>query len=90
LDFGAPHVLLPRGLGPISHPMGNGRFERTALSFTLWKVQRLLDVYAAMTAAEQRAVRDWLRTLGGERLLEMKIPRLRRVGVQVGLEEKSA
>jgi glutathione S-transferase len=90
LDFGEPQRLLPRGLGMISHPMGNGRFERTALPFVVWKMQRLLDVYAAMTDDEQRAVRAWLKTLGGERLLDMKIPRLRRVGVLVGLEEKAA
>lgn len=77
--------LLPRGLGPIFHPMGNARFQRSALPFTLWKMQRLLDVYAAMTPVEQHAVRAWLKTLGGERLLDMKIPRLRREGVLVGL-----
>ena len=82
--------LLPRGLGPITHPMGNARFERSALPFTLWKMQRLLDVYAAMTQVEQRAVRMWLKTLGGERLLDMKIPRLHRVGVLVGLDEEKA
>lgn len=82
--------LLPRGLGPITHPMGDARFQRTALPFTLWKMQRVLDVYAAMTPAEQRAVRAWLKTLGGERLLDMKIPRLRRVGVLVGLDEERA
>lgn len=82
-----PHELLPRGLGPISHPMGNARFERVAITFTLWKMQRLLDVYAAMAPAEQSAVRAWLTTLGGQHLLDMKIPRLRRVGVQVALNE---
>jgi glutathione S-transferase len=82
--------LLPRGLGPITHPMGNGSFQRSALPFTLWKVQRLLDVYAAMTAAEQQAVRMWLKTLGGERLLDMKFPRLHRSGVLVGLDKEKA
>jgi glutathione S-transferase len=82
--------LLPRGLGMISHPMGNGHFQRTALPFVVWKIQRLLDVYAAMTPTEQSAVRSWLKTLGGERLLDMKIPRLRRVGVLVGLSEEKA
>jgi glutathione S-transferase len=83
-------ALLPRGLGMITHPMGNARFQRTALPFVAWKMQRLLDVHATMTPAEQRAVRTWLASLGGERLLDLKIPRLRRVGVLVGLEEKRA
>ncbi len=82
--------LIPRGLGPIPHPMGNARFERSALPFTLWKMQRLLDVHAAMAPVEQQAVRVWLKTLGGERLLDMKIPRLRRVGVLVGLDKEKA
>jgi hypothetical protein len=86
----APRALLPRGLGLITHPMGNGRFQRTALPFAIWKVQRLLDVHASMTPDEQQAVRTWLKSLGGERLLDMKIPRLRRVGVLVGPEEEKA
>jgi hypothetical protein len=81
-----PHdELLPRGLGPISHPMGNARFERSAITFTLWKMQRLLDVYDAMSPTDQSAVRSWLTSLGGQRMLDLKVPRLRRVGVQVGL-----
>jgi glutathione S-transferase len=86
----ASGATLPRGLGLISHPMGNGRFQRTALPFALWKIQRLLDVYACMTPTERKAVRAWLKSLAGERLLDMKIPRLRRVGVLVGLEERVA
>jgi glutathione S-transferase len=90
LSPAAPRALLPRGLGPITHPMGNGPFQRTALPFAIWKVQRLLDVHASMTPDEQQAVRTWLKSLGGERLLDMKIPRLRRVGVLVGPEEEKA
>jgi hypothetical protein len=74
----------------ITHPIGNARFQRTALPFVSWKMQRLLDVHAAMTPADQQAVRTWLKSLGGERLLDMKMPRLRRVGVLVGPEEKAA
>jgi hypothetical protein len=53
-------------------------------------MQRLLDVHAAMTAVEQQVVRTWLKTLGGERMLDMKIPRLRRAGVLVGLDRETA
>lgn len=86
----SPGVLLSRGLGPIRHPMGNASFERTAMPFVLWKMQRLLDVYRSMAPTEQQAVRAWLESLGGGRLLDIKIPRLRRVGVLVGPEEKRA
>src|SRR5258708_20789997 len=52
--------VLPRGLVTIAFPMGQGQFSRTATPFALWKIQRLNDVYRAMTANEQRAVRRWL------------------------------
>ena len=82
-----PHgTPLPRGLGDIDFPMGNGRFSRAATPFVLWKMQRLLDLYRAMTPADQMAVLSWLRSFGGEKVLDMKIPRLRRVTAQVAIE----
>lgn len=74
---------LARGLGEIEFPMGHGRFRRAALPYSLWMAQRTLDVYRQMTATEQAGVRSWLQTVGGERLLALQIPRLRRVGLRV-------
>ncbi|MEI8325268.1 MAG: glutathione S-transferase family protein [Betaproteobacteria bacterium] len=68
---------LPRTLKDVEVPMGDGRFRRAAMPYTLWMAQRTLDVYRAMTPVEQRQVRDWLRPLGGEGFLELDIPRLR-------------
>jgi hypothetical protein len=71
----------PRVLGVISYPMAGGRHTRRALSYPVWMAQRMLDIYAAMTPAEQQAVRAWLARVGGEAFLEMKLPRMQQVGL---------
>ena len=74
---------LARVLKDVEVPMGAGRFRRAALPYTLWMAQRTLDVYRAMNPEDQRQVQDWLRALGGERLLALDIPRLSREGLRV-------
>lgn len=74
---------LPRVLQDVEVPMGDGRYRRAAMSYTLWMAQRTLDVYRAMTPEEQGQVRDWLCRLGGERLLALDLPRLQRQGLRV-------
>ena len=80
---------LPRGLDPISYPLGAGQFTRTAVPFVLWKIQRLNGVYRAMGANEQGAVRRWLETIGCARLLDLPIPHLRRVALRVAIEPQA-
>jgi hypothetical protein len=48
--------------------------------------QRVLDQYRQMPPAEQQKVSAWLHQFGGQRLLELQIPRLRRAGLGVALE----
>jgi DNA-binding response OmpR family regulator len=74
---------LRRGLADVELPMGDARFKRSALPYTLWMAQRTLDVYQAMSPADQNQVHAWLSSLGGERLLAMTIPRLRLQGLRV-------
>lgn len=74
---------LPRVLKDVEVPMGESRFRRAALPYTLWMAQRTLDVWRAMAPPEQAQVRDWLRAIGGERLLTLDIPRLQRQGLRV-------
>ncbi len=81
--------VLPRGLDPISYPLGPGQYTRTAVPFMLWKVQRLNAVYRAMSANEQGAVRRWLDTFDCARLLDLPIPRLRRVALRVAIEPQA-
>jgi glutathione S-transferase len=82
-------ATLPRGLESITFPMGSGQFSRVAVPFMLWKMQRLLGVYRAMSANEQDAVRRWLEAHGCARLLDLSIPPLRRVALGVALEPQA-
>jgi glutathione S-transferase len=77
---------LPRGLNEIEMPMGNASFRRNALPYSLWMAQRVLDCYQSLPAAEQQHVGHWLRQQGGERLLELELPRLRLAGLRVAVE----
>ena len=78
-----PGKALPRGLDDVEIPMGEGRFRRMAMPYTLWMAQRTLDVYRATDAQGQAQVRDWLFSVGGSHFLELDIPRLRRSGLRV-------
>jgi glutathione S-transferase len=83
----------PRMLGNVEQPMGTGSnrgIQRTALPYTLWMVQRMMDAYRAMPAEDASAVRAWLVSLGGEKLLDLDIPRLRRAGLQAALDRQAA
>ena len=84
-----PGKALRRGLADVELPMGDARFKRSALPYTLWMAQRTLDVYQAMSPADQNQVHAWLSSLGGERLLAMTIPRLRLQGLRVLPERPS-
>ncbi len=76
---------LPRMSGPVQFPMAGETFTREGLPYTLWMAQRVLDVLEGMPARDADDVRAWLETVGGDRLLALKIPRLTRVGVHAAL-----
>ena len=76
---------LPRALGDVAVPLGDGVFRRAAIPYTLWMAQRPLDLFAALPAGDQARVRRWLAALDGEGLLALDLPRLRRVGLRVAL-----
>ena len=80
---------LPRLLQEIEVPMGDGRFRRIAIPYTLWMAQRTLDVYQALGPDQKLQVREWLTSVGGERFLELDIARLRRSGLRVVPEKVS-
>lgn len=56
---------LPRALGNVTFPMGSASYTRQASSYTLWMVQRSLDLYRHMPAHAQALVRAWLAELLG-------------------------
>ncbi len=72
---------LPRTLGFIKQPMGERSIQRVSMPYTLWQVQRMLDMVRALPIQEQTAVRDWLTTIGGQGFPNLDIPRLRRIGL---------
>ncbi len=74
---------LPRFMEPVEFPLGAGHFSRPAMPYGLWMLQRLLDCWRAMNPVDAAAVRAWLAGHGAERLLDIQLPRLRRVGLQV-------
>jgi glutathione S-transferase len=74
---------LARVMADVASPMGSGTFSRCGLPYTLWMAQRTLDLYHAMSAQEQEAVKDWLKEVGGMAFLTLDIPRLRRSGLRV-------
>lgn len=71
----------PRWFGNVRYPFAAGIHERKAVSYVVWMAQRMLDVFAAMPPLDQQTVRAWLREVGGEALLELKLPRVERVGL---------
>lgn len=79
----APGKALPRGLGAVNFPMGQHSYRRATIPYILWMVQRILDGYKTMPTKDQSTVRAWMTGLGGEALLDLEIPRLRRVGLRV-------
>jgi len=77
---------LPRSLSDVAVPTADGEFRRAAVPYSLWMAQRTLDVYAALSVEQQASIRGWLDPLGGGELLDMVIPRLRRVGLRVAAQ----
>ena len=79
----AKNARIDRFLGPVRYPYAGGTHERLGMPHTLWLVQRALDLAAAMPAADAERVRRWVVDAGGERLLELDIPRLSVAGLTV-------
>ena len=76
---------IPRFLGEVSYPYAGDVHRRQALPFTLWLIQRVLDLVARMPPADADRVRQWVKDSGGSRLLELDMPRLEVAGLTVKL-----
>lgn len=78
---------LPRALGVIEFPMGQGRFSRAAMPYTLWMMQRVLDSYRGLDAAGRVSVDAWLQAQGAPEAMRFDVgARLQRVGLHVKVE----
>jgi glutathione S-transferase len=77
----ADALRAPRSFGPVDYPLAGGTHRRLAGSYPVWMVQRLMGMFAAMDTDAQRCVRDWLTGMGGDGLLALDPPPVRRVGL---------
>jgi hypothetical protein len=80
-----PGKTLPRGLADVCVSTPHGQFCRTALPYTLWMVQRLQNVFASLTLAEQTRVRLAFASWGSDELLSLTVPKLERRALRVAL-----
>ena len=79
------HKPVPRGLGPVEHPLGTGRYSRAALPYVLWMLQRMRDAQRDGTPVEQARLRTFLQGFDAEGWLDLEVPRVTRVGLRVAL-----
>lgn len=68
-DAAQPNDELPRGIGMHRTRLRGVEFDRFTTSYTLWMVQRVLDVHASLDAAGRRAADRALADSGCEALL---------------------
>ncbi len=76
LDAKAKHP--PRFIGTVQYPMAGGTHRRAAVPYAVWMAQRLLRVYHGMSPAERAQVHGWLGQVGGEAVLALNLPPMRR------------
>jgi len=80
-----PAGHLPRMVGPVTYPYAEATLTRLVPPYTLWMAQRVQDVLRAMPSSDASAARDWVASLGGDGLLALELPRLKRVSVHAAL-----
>lgn len=73
-----------RQFGDVSYPMAGSTHRRPGLSYPVWMAQRMRDDFAAQDLAGQQAVRAWLSAEGGTGVLDLALPRVRRIGLAAG------
>ena len=78
---------LPRMVGTAKTTMGGKPFQRGALPYMIWMLQRAMDTYHSMNSSDQKAVADWLSLHKASDLLQLKLPRVDRIAVYVSVSE---
>lgn len=66
---------VPRGLGVHEFTIGGQSGERAVITFSLWRLQAVLDHLATLSKADQDRAGALLRSVGGEALLNFELPR---------------
>ena len=71
---------------PVQIPFGAGSLKRMVIPYSLWMLQRVQDRVAQCSERDAVRSREWLQAMGGEGLLGLEFPRLRRLGLHVAAE----
>jgi glutathione S-transferase len=83
LQPGAP---LPRTMNGISFPMANSHFNRSTMTYTLWRMQRIQAYYRSLPNEQKDSVSQWFNDMGQPDLLTMDFgPILERDGLSTRL-----
>jgi glutathione S-transferase len=64
---------LPRALGEHTFQIGDITEKRVVRSFSQWKLQRVLDIYAAMSRDEKLSVEPLLKEVGGYEFMQTAV-----------------
>ncbi len=81
---------LPRSLGRIRFPMDGKPFQRNAIPYILWMVQRVQAHYRELPATEQQQVQHWLESQGAANILNGDLgPTLVRKGLHVAIQRNA-
>lgn len=85
-ELPASRKRLPRSLTTIEFPLGDGYFQRQALPYVLWMLQRIQRYHKQQSTADQACVSDWLNSHDAGGILDQTMgPPLTRQGLHVCL-----
>jgi glutathione S-transferase len=65
---------IKRSLGTHEFSIGGRRGERNIMSFSLWRLQRVLDHYRSLSGADRQRADKFLETIGGRSLAGLALP----------------
>jgi hypothetical protein len=65
---------IKRSLGSHEFTIGGRRGERNIMSFSLWRLQRVLDHYRSLSGADRERADRLLEAIGGRRLASLQLP----------------
>ncbi|MGH6622667.1 MAG: hypothetical protein ACREBN_01785, partial [Burkholderiaceae bacterium] len=67
--------------GEVSYPLAGGIYRQTGITYPVWMAQRMLEAFRQMPEPDQLVVREWLDSVGGSGVLELDLPRVKRIGL---------
>ena len=76
---------LPRRIGVVKTTMAGRPFQRGALPYMIWMLQRALDCYEHMSESDKTEVLNWLKTHNAEHVLDLNLPRVERNALTVSI-----